>query len=447
MGIVRRPRSGRFTRAVRRGCAVMALVAGAAVPQPTLASELRLVDDPDSDDTYLEYVAADGEVNQVSVHGVSQGRGWLQDGFGDVTIVPEPPCTIGQPGGPPEPRFGSCPADTLAWFEADLGDGADAAYGSASIYSIPLVYSGGDGPDTLYGHYGPDTLYGDDGVDQLSGSLGDDWLDGGAGSDTLAGGDGVDVAAYDERTEAVAVRLDGISNDGATGEGDSIGADVEAVVGGSAGDALTGDEQDNGLFGGPGADTLDGRAGEDFLSAGEDNDTVQARDGAIDDIDCGPGVDTATVDQSDITTACETVLLPAPPVVVPPSSQPEAAADVTGPQLTVRGRTAVRLRVAIRQGLRVRVRCSESCGIVIQLRLGARAAKRLGLGTGRKPVIVGRASAFLQAAGGSSVVTELRRRVKRALFKATTVRLDVVVTASDMAGNATSSARRVTLKR
>lgn len=120
---------------------------------------------------------------------------------------------------------------------------------------------------------------------------------------------------------------------------------------------------------------------------------------------------------------------------------------LTGPQLTLSGRTIIPLRTAIKRGVRTRVRCSESCGVVVKLKLGARTAKRLGLGTGRRSVIVGRVTTFLGAPGESAVVTQLRRRAKHALRKITKVRLDLTVTATDMAGNSTSSTRRVTLKR
>ena len=61
------------------------------------------------------------------------------------------------------------------------------------------------------------------------------------------------------------------------------------MVGGSAGDTLTGSAEADGLFGGPGPDTLEGRGGADVMDGEADNDTILARDGAVDDIDCGAG--------------------------------------------------------------------------------------------------------------------------------------------------------------
>src|SRR4029450_6620035 len=119
----------------------------------------------------------------------------------------------------------------------------------------PVVLSGGAGADTLWGGFNDDDLYGDEGVDELHGEGGDDWIDGGPEPDQLHGGDGSDIAAYDERVDPVTATLDGVANDGVSGEGDFIHIDVESVVGGSAGDSLTGSAEPDGLFGGPGADT------------------------------------------------------------------------------------------------------------------------------------------------------------------------------------------------
>ena len=106
--------------------------------------------------------------------------------------------------------------------------------------------------------------------------------------------------------------LDALANDGVEGEGDHIYLDVEAVVGGSAGDTLTGSAEADGLFGGPGPDTLEGRGGADVIDGEADNDTILARDGAVDDIDCGAGTDTAIVDSADKVVGCETVSTPPP---------------------------------------------------------------------------------------------------------------------------------------
>ncbi len=56
-----------------------------------------------------------------------------------------------------------------------------------------------------------------------------------------------------------------------------------------------------------GDDILDGGLGRDVLEGGAGNDEIRARDGLADDVLCGPGTDTATVDTIDLVTDCETV--------------------------------------------------------------------------------------------------------------------------------------------
>ena len=301
-------------------CVAAACAVGAAAPDQVFGAEVRL-SEADPGETFLDYVADPGEANQVYVNGIAGGRAWLGQSS-PTTIIAEAPCTNVAPDGMASPQVASCPADTLTFFSVDLGDGAHSASPSAFVFTIPLVFSGGDGPDRLFGDAASDALYGDAGLDELYGDLSDDWLDGGTGSDSLTGSAGFDAVAYDERDGPVAVSLDGIANDGEAGESDAVAADVEAVVGSPGDDTLTGNGQVNGLAGGAGADTLDGRAGADVIFGEDGNDSVQAQDGAVDEIDCGTGVDTAVADASDVVTACESVQRPSPPASPAPPAPP-----------------------------------------------------------------------------------------------------------------------------
>ena len=68
------------------------------------------------------------------------------------------------------------------------------------------------------------------------------------GPDTLSGGSGVDAVDYSTRTTGVTVTLGGgPANDGEAGEDDSVGADVEGVLGGAGDDILIGDDLANAL--------------------------------------------------------------------------------------------------------------------------------------------------------------------------------------------------------
>jgi Ca2+-binding RTX toxin-like protein len=147
----------------------------------------------------------------------------------------------------------------------DLIDVSDA--------SVPLLVGisrleGGDGDDTIEGTRGTDNLYG---------GAGDDYMVGGASSDWSFGGDGDDVTSYETHSTAVTVDMaPGTASDGAPFEADDVNRDgtVEGVIGGLAGDHLTGTAGDDKLRGDNGADTIDGLGGRDDLNGGEGADTV-----------------------------------------------------------------------------------------------------------------------------------------------------------------------------
>ena len=174
------------------------------------------------------------------------------------------------------------------------------------------VLFGGSGTDTLNvaATTGWNELSGGPGTDTLIGGPDYDQLDGGTGNDSLHGGGGVDIAQYWWRTAAVTVTLDGVANDGQTGEGDNVRADVEDVRGGDGNDTLTGNAAANDLSGGGGNDRLDGGTGPDDLVGGNGIDradysarTTSVRadiDGVADDGATGEG-DNLQLDVENIT--------------------------------------------------------------------------------------------------------------------------------------------------
>jgi hypothetical protein len=241
---------------------------------------------------------------------------------------------------------------------ADLGDGDDSYWdwdGPSTIDagggSDNPIYGGG-GDDAIDGGPGNDLLFGDAGDDTVDGGPGDDALEGipGAGlepphtggSDTYSGGGGGDSLVYTGRTEDLALSNDGVANDGAAGERDDIGADVKALYGGTGNDTLTGsptrdvlvgdtgDDKvtggggDDALYGSSGNDTVEGGAGQDYLEGdgGDDvltggpdtdafygespldydsgRDQIFARDGLSERVACGPGIDSAQADLTDV---------------------------------------------------------------------------------------------------------------------------------------------------
>ena len=101
-------------------------------------------------------------------------------------------------------------------------------------------------------------------MESLQGGSGDDIfffqdaarLAGGAGR--IDGGEGINTLDYSAYTTAVGVNLTAGTATGTAGV-----ANIRDVVGGSGGDTLTGDAEDNRLTGNAGNDTLAGGTGDD----------------------------------------------------------------------------------------------------------------------------------------------------------------------------------------
>jgi serralysin len=225
--------------------------------------------------------------------------------------------------------FGNAGRDTIDYVAADRGvrvDTDDFPGAGLSEDGRPGIdrETIGDDIETINGSSFADVLFGSGANDLLRGRNGDDVIAGrgGAdiidedstanGADTISGGDGSDDRIfYSLRTSGVTVSLDGQRNDGATGEQDNISASVEDIGGTNFRDVLTGNSAANTIeaFGGP--DTIDGLGGNDTLAAGAannsvvggtGNDVIEARNGEIDNIDCGENSndsDTANRDTSE----------------------------------------------------------------------------------------------------------------------------------------------------
>ena len=216
----------------------------------------------------------------------------------DVVGLPEPlqvdggegaDALIGGPG--PEELEGSGGDDDISG-----GGGDDRIFGGNGEV-MGLDPAGDDlGADTIDGGAGNDLCVGDPGNDTIRGGVGDDALERGSrrtdGRDNIAGGPGRDRIDYSARTAPLSVALDGQPNDGQGGEQDNV-AEVEVVLGGSAGDTLLGSPLGDELAGGPGDDVLIGRGGPDSLQGGAGDagsDTLDGGDG--DDSESGgPGDD------------------------------------------------------------------------------------------------------------------------------------------------------------
>lgn len=235
-------------------------------------------------------------------------------------------------GGAGDDEIGS--ATHVAIDVLDGGPGDDmirVAHEKPSTILLPPatdVVSGGTGNDTFFdGCYDDNTLKGaylalDASVasgcswekysipsdfENLTGGNGNDTLVGDAGTNSLDGGVGRDTVYYD-RTAPVFVWLDGIANDGETGEDDNL-VNVEDVVGGAEDDTFVGNGLANTLLGGGGKDVVDGGGGVDRLEGGSGDDVVRALDGTADAVvSCGVGNDKAVADAVDpVDATCESV--------------------------------------------------------------------------------------------------------------------------------------------
>lgn len=171
-----------------------------------------------------------------------------------------------------DPTVITCAALGITDVEINVGNLADEVTKTADVEATIL---GGPGADRIDAGPGGSHLFGGPGADVLIGGADQDWLDGGSGADTMNGGAQTDTVLYTNRTASVVASANGaLNDDGEIGEGDSIGADVERIFGGSGNDNLTGNASVNRLNGNGGADTLDGGAGSDIVNGGAGDDAL-----------------------------------------------------------------------------------------------------------------------------------------------------------------------------
>lgn len=223
------------------------------------------------------------------------------------------------------------------------------------------VLLGGDGNDELNGGAGKDEIRGGAGNDLMYGDMYyEDWdadiLDGGDGFDT---GDAWYIPSSDANNTPVHITQDGTADDGRAGEHDNVtsiekletnapsgtfngtdgndeiitrsqddtrvlnglagddkldgGYGTEKIDGGAGADAINGGYGHDTITGGPGPDVINGDGGSYCSYYGScnvpfGNDTIYARDGEVDQVECGVGEDTVEADAGDVVAAsCEKV--------------------------------------------------------------------------------------------------------------------------------------------
>ncbi|HEY6887281.1 MAG TPA: calcium-binding protein [Solirubrobacter sp.] len=188
----------------------------------------------------------------------------------------------------------TCPTAAATIVNTLAGDDTIDAGGLGAGTSLQV--DAGLGGDYITDGAGNDTISGGPG--------GDVWI-AGAGNDVFAGGDGDDTVDYSGRGNPLTVMLNGQPVSGEAGEADTVGADVEGVLGGQGPDTIVGNNLGNRLSGGGGNDTITAGTGEDRVDGQEGDDRIDTRDGRFDSIDCGAGTDTLLADPGDSAVNCE----------------------------------------------------------------------------------------------------------------------------------------------
>ena len=325
-----------------------------------------------------------------------------------------------------------CPITGNRFQTIRMGDGADEV--RTALVPDDMIVDGGGGNDRLQSGTGFDQMIGGTGDDELTNQGGNDTMTGGDGNDTFAvaigaptttmrgeagndtlrstrtdgatlfdGGPGSDTADYSARSDALSLSTTfGITttpDDGAAGEGDDLD-NVETLIGGSAGDTLqvsaspllsTPPRITFVLRGNGGADTLrvsgrltanlDAGLGTDSVSGGAAADRIFSREGEVDTITCGGGLDTYTPDLRDMPVAedCENL---------------DQSDRREGPNVKIATRP---VRVAADGTLRVRLSCPRG------LAIGCRGAAAVRVERARSRF--GRAVSYRLRAGRSATLT------------------------------------------
>ena len=275
--------------------------------QPVLGATVELSRGENDGELHLDYKAAVGEINNVSIVEAPRGVYMIIDVGAPVTSQTAECISISVNA----VRCAFPDEDPIILVHAE--DGADTVdvdtgpnvngYGSVIVGGAGpdtlsatrrSIVLGGLGDDRLIGRRGQQSLFGAEGWDSLSGGADHDYLQGGMGDDVIAGGSGSDTVSYSDRGVPVWIFLDGLRNDGdQTTEWDWVRADVENVSGSRGGTTFVGDAGPNvffGYYGGRygqdlvrgrgGDDRIYGAGGRDLLWGGAGDDLLEGYNGA-----------------------------------------------------------------------------------------------------------------------------------------------------------------------
>jgi hypothetical protein len=235
---------------------LLALVALAVLASPASAAVIEIEDhfcgcdgsSGDEDTRGLVVRAAPGELNHMSIRRSPRGV-VIEDLGAPLTGA----CRPASSGG----RFCSGEFDGVT---VELGDGDDEIV----VAGPPALLTGGAGADRIDASLAPGS-----------------------------------TVSYLGHTNGVTVRLNGLADDGAVGEGDNVFGAIASILGGSGDDVLeaganrttlAGERGDDTLLGGPENDFMVAGTGDDELIAGDGDDQLIGGEGA-DVLGGGPGRD------------------------------------------------------------------------------------------------------------------------------------------------------------
>jgi hypothetical protein len=365
-----------------------------------------------------------------------------------------------------------------------LGDGDDLGQSindHAAGHSVQFY--GEDGNDDLQSAGSSDLLDGGPGNDRLE----PDDEDAGPG-DTVAGGPGTDdlwVGGGLNGTGPITATLDGVADDGYAGEGDNYMPDIEnlqgigtapsihfagtagpnfvqmrsesadvlaggggddtidaangndVIDGGDGNDTIYGGGNDDTITGGPGVDSLSGEgSASGFFFSVAGNDTINARDGVREQLNCGPGADTAIVDALDV--------VPQDPGSLCEAVDREAAgggggggATPAAPKPSLRSK---RLSVH-KKRIAVKLRCPTGAAKCTG-KLTLKTASKVKVGRKRATVTVGKASYSVKAGKTSNVRVKLTSKGRSLMRRVKHVRVKLSVTPT----GGKAATKRLTLK-
>ena len=132
---------------------------------------------------------------------------------------------------------------------------------------------------------------------------------------------------------------------------------------------------------------------------------------------------------------------PPPPVSSPanvplaPAAAPAPARDRIAPGLAVTAPRRVGKRAAVSGGVRVRLRCSERCGVRLRLVVDGPTAKRIGLSRSGRAVTVARGQARISSAGALTHSLRPAVTARPRLLRSASIRLTIRAEATDPSGN------------